>query len=410
MQHAGIYTYLKQQSGNNKLDQNMETAILEQAIQKIGHLLTLGFGDAGSAIIAQNISSGGDMNPMLPGQKTYCIFGFCFVHDFSVATEVLQTDVITFVNQIAEIAHTAVTKYGGSANKNLGDAYLFVWKLPNPNEFKTKEPLETVRFSHENRNVADMSVFSFLKVLARIHKYQHVRRYRKHPEMLSAIPDYKVEMGFGLHVGWAIEGAIGSYFKIDASYLSPNVNLAARLEVATLQYGVSILVSGELVSVMTRECKKLLREIDVVTVKGSIKPIKLFTVDVRYDEIAEVADRYKKLVMKEKKRMLDREKFVLWESLKRRAMSTISVFRNDIDFTDLRKDYNKEFAKNWQEAYKHYIGGDWAMAHRLLKDGQAMVPSDGPSKTLIRVIERMSKRPGFNAPDDWQGYRALTEK
>jgi len=40
-------------------------------------------------------------------------------------------------------------------------------------------------------------------------------------------------MGFGLHMGWAIEGAIGSEFKIDASYLSPNVNLAARLEGAT---------------------------------------------------------------------------------------------------------------------------------------------------------------------------------
>jgi class 3 adenylate cyclase len=53
-------------------------------------------------------------------------------------------------------------------------------------------------------------------------------------------------MGFGLHVGWAIEGAIGSEFKIDASYLSPNVNLAARLEAASRQYGVSLLISGEL--------------------------------------------------------------------------------------------------------------------------------------------------------------------
>ena len=42
-----------------------------------------------------------------------------------------------------------------------------------------------------------------------------------------------MKMGFGLHVGWAIEGAIGSYFKIDASYLSPNVNMSSRLEAAT---------------------------------------------------------------------------------------------------------------------------------------------------------------------------------
>jgi class 3 adenylate cyclase len=51
-------------------------------------------------------------------------------------------------------------------------------------------------------------------------------------------------MGFGLHVGWAIEGAIGSFFKIDASYLSPNVNMASRLEAATRQYGVYHLISG----------------------------------------------------------------------------------------------------------------------------------------------------------------------
>ena len=45
--------------------------------------------------------------------------------------------------------------------------------------------------------------------------------------------NYKVKIGFGLHIGWSIEGAIGSEFKIDASYLSPNVNMASRLEAAT---------------------------------------------------------------------------------------------------------------------------------------------------------------------------------
>jgi len=127
------------------------------------------------------------MNPMVPGTKTYAIFGFCFIHHFNICTEVLQEDVIIFVNQIAEITHTAVTKYGGSANKNLGDAYLLVWKFPNPNELKTKEPLESIKFSAENRTIADMSVFAFLKVLARINKYQHIRKYRKHTGLTTAI-------------------------------------------------------------------------------------------------------------------------------------------------------------------------------------------------------------------------------
>lgn len=84
------------------------------------------------------------------------------------------------------------------------------------------------------------------------------------------MPDYKVKMGFGLHTGWAIEGAIGSYFKVDASYLSPNVNMASRLEAATKQYGVPLLVSGAFYSVLTKEVQELCREIDRVTVKGSI--------------------------------------------------------------------------------------------------------------------------------------------
>ena len=48
-------------------------------------------------------------------------------------------------------------------------------------------------------------------------------------EVPVKVPNYRVELGFGLHVGWAVEGAIGSEFKIDATYLSPNVHLCSRL-------------------------------------------------------------------------------------------------------------------------------------------------------------------------------------
>ena len=51
----------------------------------------------------------------------------------------------------------------------------------------------------------------------------------------------KVRMGFGLHAGWAIEGAVGSLQKVDATYLSPHVNMAARLETSSKQYGVPLL-------------------------------------------------------------------------------------------------------------------------------------------------------------------------
>ena len=70
----------------------------------------------------------------------------------------------------------------------------------------------------------------------------------------------QVRLGFGLHVGWAIEGAIGSEYKIDASYLSPNVNMASRLEAATKQYGVSILLSEDFVCMLSASVRDRVRQ------------------------------------------------------------------------------------------------------------------------------------------------------
>ena len=118
-----------------------------------------------------------------------------------------------------------------------------------------------------------MALFSFIKILAKINKLSHILDYRKDAALNERMPGYSVKMGFGLHQGWAIEGAIGSFFKIDASYLSPNVNMASRLEYATKQYGVPLLVSGPFQKLCTDEIKAYLRGVDTVTVKGSILPI-----------------------------------------------------------------------------------------------------------------------------------------
>jgi len=53
---------------------------------------------------------------------------------------------------------------------------------------------------------------------------------------------YQVKLGFGLHVGWSIEGAIGSSFKIDASYLSSHVNMASALEERTKEYQTNLIL------------------------------------------------------------------------------------------------------------------------------------------------------------------------
>ena len=101
-----------------------------------------------------------------------------------------------------------------------------------------------------------MSVLSFIKIISAIRTSRNLVKYKENKGLNERMPNYSVKMGFGLHCGWAIEGAIGSFYKIDASYLSPNVNMASRLEAATKQFGVPMLVSGQLIDVMTKRSRE----------------------------------------------------------------------------------------------------------------------------------------------------------
>jgi class 3 adenylate cyclase len=37
---------------------------------------------------------------------------------------------MVFVNEIADLVHGMVDAYSGAPNKNIGDAFLLVWKYP----------------------------------------------------------------------------------------------------------------------------------------------------------------------------------------------------------------------------------------------------------------------------------------
>lgn len=91
--------------------------------------------------------------------------------------------------------------------------------------------------------VADKALVGFLKVLVEINRDLQIIGYRNDKRLAGPSSPFKVRMGFGLHAGWAIEGAVGSLQKVDATYLSPHVNMAARMEAASKQFGVAILMT-----------------------------------------------------------------------------------------------------------------------------------------------------------------------
>ena len=111
------------------------------------------------------------MNPMIEGRKKCAIFGFCDIRHFTEITDVLQEEILVFVNKIGSLVHESVYRYGGSANKNIGQAFLLVWKIP---ELKYELDQKTNLIEWKDRKYlgvfADFSVFGFIKTLIKIHK------------------------------------------------------------------------------------------------------------------------------------------------------------------------------------------------------------------------------------------------
>ncbi|KAF4682125.1 hypothetical protein FOZ62_007055, partial [Perkinsus olseni] len=138
----------------------LETVMLEKTIIKIGSLLALGFGEAGAEIIGKNMQGAersAGVNAMIPGRKVEAVFGFCDIRNFTDATEVLNDKVMVFVNQIGQIVHGIVDEFHGAANKNIGDAFLLVWRLPEDNP-------------EQRKKMCDMAIMSFVKVVAAVNK------------------------------------------------------------------------------------------------------------------------------------------------------------------------------------------------------------------------------------------------
>ena len=173
---------------------------------------------------------------------------FVVVFQFALLTDCLQESIMLFVNHVAGVVHKVVHGHAGSCNKNIGEAWLVVWPLKSATDSGAVLPrgseVEALT-GGTGHTTADCAVAAFALAPLLIKGNDQIAQLSQRAELQRASPGYEISMGYGLHSGWAIEGAIGSDLKIDASYLSPNVNLASRLEAATKQYRVPLLFSSD---------------------------------------------------------------------------------------------------------------------------------------------------------------------
>ena len=82
-----------------------------------------------------------------------------------------------------------------------------------------------------------------------------------------------IAIGIGVNTGEAVIGNMGSASRFDYTCIGDAVNTGARLESATKEAGVDILIGENTESV----CGYYLQELDPMPVKGKAKPLRVFT-------------------------------------------------------------------------------------------------------------------------------------
>jgi len=176
----------------------------------------------------------------LGGEKRRCTFLFTDVRGFTALSETLPPEeVTTIMNKALTIQSEAVQKYGGMVDKYIGDAMMAIFNAPMNLLHHENIAVECAKEIQENIIKADIGV----------------------------------EIGVGVNTGEAVIGNMGSDTRFDYSAIGDAVNTAARLESATKEAGVNILIGKE-----TEKYSGItLKPLKPIKVKGKEKPLKIYT-------------------------------------------------------------------------------------------------------------------------------------
>ena len=153
----------------------------------------------------------------------------------------------------------------------IGDAFLLTWKID-----------DKIADTADASALADQALIALLKTMVEIIRNEDfICNFSNTAtsKLYKRFPNYNVRIGCGLHYGWAIEGAIGSNRKIDASYLSPNVNFTEYLESSTKLYNVSLLMSEPFYKMLSPIASRLCRQVDRIRRHEGDVPMGLYTYD-----------------------------------------------------------------------------------------------------------------------------------
>tara|TARA_R110000803_G_scaffold94007_2_gene161459 strand:- start:3883 stop:5664 length:1782 start_codon:yes stop_codon:yes gene_type:complete len=190
---------------------------------------------------------------VLGGEKRYATFLFTDVRGFTNMSETLPPEQVTYImNKALTAQQTAVQKNGGMVDKYIGDAMMAIFNAPLDQEEHETKAVQTAL--DIQKNMKDLNI-EFAQ---------------------EGLPE--ITIGIGIHSGDAVIGNMGSATRFDYTAIGDAVNTAARLESATKQYEVDLLIG----STTADKADYLLKYVNEISVKGKDKGIEVYTWDLKY--------------------------------------------------------------------------------------------------------------------------------
>ncbi len=189
----------------------------------------------------------------LGGERRSITVLFSDIRSFTTMTESAEPHaLVAQLNEYFNDMVGIVFAHDGTLDKFIGDAVMAHWGS-----------IATAGVVTDARR----AVTTALEMRAALAKLNANWKTRGMPEL---------RVGFGVNSGDAIVGNLGCAAKMEVSVLGDAVNLGARIEGLTKEYGIDLCL-GETVAPLVREAF-VLRSVDLVVAKGKTRPIEVFTV------------------------------------------------------------------------------------------------------------------------------------